>query len=376
MLERLRHMLIKEFIQIFRDPRMKTVIFITPIIQMLVFGYAVNTDVDHVSTAVYDLDHSATSRDLLARFQHSRYFDVETRARDEDHLTRLLDHGDVLAVLRINKGFEEDVRAGRTARFQVLVDGTDSNTARIVVDYSSRIARQYSLNLLDDHLVRVVGAVPQRPQVELETRAWFNANLVSRNFYVPGVIGLLVMVITILLTSMAVVREKEMGTMEQVMVSPIRPSEFILGKTLPFALLGFFDVILISIVAVFWFDVPIRGNPLVLLGSAGLYLMSTLGVGLFISTISHTQQQAMMTAFFFIMPAVLLSGFVFPIRNMPEAIQWITYLDPMRYFLVIIRGVFLKGVGVDVLWPQMAALFILGSVTLWLTTQRFQKSLA
>jgi len=369
-------MLIKEFIEAFRDPRMKAILFVTPILQMLIFGYAVNTDVDHVATAVVDVDNSQTSREVTARFAHSGYFDVVLRTADESGMKTLLDHGRIQAILHFKKGFEADLRAERTAYLQVIVDGTDSNTASIVLNYSNRIAQNYSRERLQTRLVRLVGAEKEAARVDLETRAWFNENLESRLFYVPGVICLLVLVVTTMLTSMAVVREREIGTMEQVLVSPIRPGEFILGKTLPFAVFGFIDVVLVSVVAVFWFEVPIRGNPLILLVSAGLYLLNTLAIGLFISTVSKTQQQAMVTTFLFIFPAVLLSGFVFPILNMPEAVQWVTYLNPMRYFIIITRGIFLKGVGVDILWPQMAALLVLGTLILALTVNRFKKSLA
>ena len=213
-------------------------------------------------------------------------------------------------------------------------------------------------------------------RVELETRTWFNENLESRNFYVPGVIAIVVMLITLMLTSMAVVREKEIGTIEQIMVTPITSAEFILGKTLPFALIGFANVVLVTLIGVFWFGVPIRGSLLMLFFATSLYLLTTLGVGLLISTQSRTQQQAMMSAFFFYFPAVLLSGFMFPIANMPQVIQWLTYLNPLRYFLVIVRGIFLKGIGPEVLWPQMFALAVLGVATLWLASRRFQKTLS
>jgi ABC-2 type transport system permease protein len=245
-----------------------------------------------------------------------------------------------------------------------------------VLGYTTKIAGAYGERLLVKRIERQTGLRPGAAPVSLVTRAWFNPNLESRNFFVPGVIALLVMVISILLSSMAVVREKEIGTIEQIMVTPIGRLEFILGKTIPFALIGFVDVILISVIAVFWFDIPIMGNPFLLLFSTGLYLMSTLGVGLFISTVSRTQQQAMMTAFFFMQPAILLSGFIYPIANMPVVIQWLTYLNPLRYFLVIIRGVFLKGVGFDVLWPQMAALFVLGGALLLTASSRFRKTLS
>jgi len=376
MFERIKHMLIKEFIQLFRDPRMKQVVFFVPAIQVIVFGYAATTDVRHIRTAVYDLDNTTRSRTLVARFAGSGYFDVLEHIDQEDRVRDLLDHGTVLVVLRMNAGFGADLDAGRTARLQILLDGTDSNTAAIALSYASRIAQRFSQGVLVERIARLRGAVPPQAEVSLDSRAWFNENLESRNFYVPGVIANIILIITLLLTSMAVVREREIGTMEQVMVTPITPVEFILGKTLPFALVGFADVALVTTVGVLWFGVPIRGSLLLLFFATGLYLMSTLGVGLLISTISQTQQQAMMTTFFYIFPAILLSGFMFPIANMPQAIQWVTYLNPLRYFLVILRGIFLKGLGPGVLWPQMAALFGLGAATLWLASRRFHKTLA
>ena len=375
MFERIKHMLIKEFIQVFRDPKMKRIIFLVPIIQILVFGYAVTTNVNHVATAVYDLDHTVSSRELVARFENSRYFDIMEYVTDDARASELIDRGKVLVVLRMNKGFEEDLRAGRSATVQVLLDGSDSNSAGIVLNYCAQIAGEFSQNALIQQFKRLRGAALPPSTVELSTRAWFNENLESRDFYVPGVISLMVMLITLLLTSMAVVREKEIGTMEQVMVTPIRPAEFILGKTVPFALIAFFDVVVITTVGVFWFGVPIRGNLVLLFLSTALYLMPCLGIGLLISTISQTQQQAMLSAFLFFQPAVLLSGFIFPIANMPEVIQWLTFLNPMRYILVIVRGLFLKGVGTNVLWSQMLALGVMGVCTLWLASKRFHKTL-
>jgi ABC-2 type transport system permease protein len=376
MYERIKRMLIKEFIQTFRDPKMKGVIFLMPIVQVLIFGYAVTTDVKHVTTAVHDLDNSVTSRELISRFEKSGYFDIVEYVDNENRAAELVDRGEVRTVLRINKGFGDDLRAGRTAQLQVIVDGTDSNTAGIVLDYSSKITLQFSQKVLITRFTRLKGPAEKPGHIELETRAWFNENLESRNFYVPGVIAIIVMLITLMLTSMAVVREKEIGTMEQIMVTPIRPVEFILGKTVPFALIGFADVVLITVIGVFWFEVPIRGSLPLLFGATALYLMTTLGIGLLISTVSSTQQQAMMSTFFFYFPAVLLSGFMFPIANMPTVIQWLTYLNPLRYFLVVIRGIFLKGVGPEILWPQMLALAVMGTITLWLASRRFRKTLA
>ena len=376
MFERVQTMLIKEFIQVFRDPRMRMMIFIMPVVQLLIFGYAVTTDVRHVATAVQDLDGTPGSRELISRFARSGYFDIVEYVTDDARARWLLDRGKVSVVLRLDRGFDETLRGGRTAEVQVIVDGADSNTARIVLNYSAAIARGFSDQVLARQQARHTGSPPPARAVVLASRAWFNGNLESRNFYVPGVVATLVMLVTLLLTSMAVVREKEIGTIEQLMVTPITPFEFILGKTAPFALIAFVDVLLITAVGVFWFDVPIRGSVLLLLVCAGLYLLTTLGIGLLVSTISQTQQQAMMTAFFFYMPALLLSGFMFPIANMPLEVQWVTYLNPLRYFLVIIRGLFLKGVGVDVLWPQMAALAVLGLATMGLAVRRFRKTLA
>jgi ABC-2 type transport system permease protein len=376
MRERLHQMLVKEFRQIFRDPRMRTVIFIAPVVQMLLFGYAVTTDVRNVPTAVYDLDRSPASRDLVARLAGSGYFQVVEHAASPTRVRELLDGGDVLLALEIPPGFQADLDAGRTAALQLIVDGSDSNTAGIALDYSASITGDFSREVLRRRILRQTGAEPPDTPVELQWRAWFNQNLESRNFYVPGVIAMIVSLVTLMLTGMAIVREKEIGTMEQLLVSPVRPIEFILGKTLPFVLISLADVVLITVVGVFWFGVPIRGSLLLLFFSTTLYLLTTLSAGLLISTISRTQQQAMMSTFLFYFPAVLLSGMVFPIANMPQVVQWLTLLNPLRYFLIIIRGVFLKGVGVGILWPQMLALAVLGTLMLALASRRFRKTLA
>jgi ABC-2 type transport system permease protein len=375
MFERVKHMLIKEFIQVFRDPRMRIVIFMIPCFQVLVIGYAVSTDVKHVRTAVYDLDNSQASRDLTARFINTEYFDVVARIGDDDDARKLLDRNDVSVILRMNHGFAEDINAGRTAHLQILIDGTDSNTAGIVASYAVNIASAYSEHILTERINRTLGPAGKTGAVDLRTRAWFNENLESRNFFVPGVLVVVVTLATLLLTSMAIVREKEIGTMEQIMVTPITPAEFILGKTIPFAIIGFVDVILVVLIGVFLFEVPIRGSLPLLLLATGLYLMTTLGVGLLISTISETQQQAMMTTFFFFFPAMLLSGFAFPIANMPQVVQWMTLVNPLRYFLVIVRSIFLKGVGMEILWVQMLPLLAMGIATLWMAVRRFHKTL-
>jgi ABC-2 type transport system permease protein len=376
MRERLKQMLIKEFRQIFRDPRMRTLILLAPVLQMMLFGYAVSTDVKETPTAILDLDHTAGSRELASRFLSSGHFTLVAMLDDEAEVARLMDSGDALVVLRMNRGFQGDLESGRTAQIQMLLDGSDSSTAGVVLSFANTIVRQFSQDQLTQRMRRETGVrVPAYP-VRLESRSWFNENRESRNYYVPAVIAMIVSVITLMLTGMAVVREREIGTMEQLMVSPIRPAEFILGKTLPFAVISLFDVLLITCAGVFWFEVPIRGSLLLLLFCTCLYLLASLSAGLLISTISQTMQQAMMSMLLFYFPVMLLSGMVFPIANMPVVIQWLTLANPLRHFLVIIRGIFLKGIGINVLWPQMLALLILGCGMLFLASRRFHKTLA
>ncbi|MBA4386780.1 MAG: ABC transporter permease [Verrucomicrobia bacterium] len=372
---RLAQMLKKEFIHIFRDFRLRGLVLVAPVVQLMIFGYAVSTDVRDIATGIYDLDNSIQSREIMSRFTNSRYFTVSSRIYSEDAARSLMDHGTVKVIIRINKGFGNDVVAGRAGNMQIILDGTDSNTAGIVLNYAAQITAGYSRDITIRRLAGTTGNRQLPAAIELRNRPWFNENLLSRNFYVPGVMASLLMLITLLLTCLSVVREKEIGTIEQIMVTPITPMEFIIGKTLPFVLVGMFDALLIAAVAVFWFEVPLRGSLLLLFGSALLYLMSGLGIGLLISTISRTQQQAMMTGFFVFMPALLLSGFMFPIENMPEPIQLITYIDPLRYFLVIVRGIFLKGVGASILWPQLAALAVIGASLLWLASTRIRKTM-
>jgi len=376
MFDRLKAMLVKEFTQILRDPKMRFVIFVVPAFQITMFGYAVNTDVKHITTAIYDLDNSVTSRELTAQLVRSGYFDVVEHLDREERVRELMDRGEVRAAIQFNRGFEDAIRGGRTAPMQIIVDGTDPNSAGIVLSHAVKIASRFSDQIQAERLVRSTGRTLPVAQLELASRAWFNDNLESRNYYVPGVTALMVLITTMMLSSMAVVREKEIGTMEQIIVTPIRRWEFILGKTVPFVLIGYINVTIVIVIARFWFQIPFRGSLLLLFAATGLYLMSSLGFGLFISTISRTQQQAMMSSFMFTFPAMLLSGFAFPIENMPPVIQFATYANPLRYYLIIIRSIFLKGVGAAILWPQLLGLFILGSVILAFAVQRFRKTLA
>lgn len=376
MLARLKQMLIKEFIQVFRDKRTRIVLFGPPIIQMLVFGYAATFEIYHVPTVVLDLDHSQESRELISRFSSSPYFDVQRQLTDYRQIGDLIDRGKATIGLEINAGFAQNLRKGQTAPLQVIVDATNSNTALIASGYISQIALGFAQNYQRDRINRISPHMIEKiPSVQLEQRPWYNTDLRSRWFFVPGIIGSLTVVLVVTLTAFAVVREREIGTLEQIMVTPIRPAEFILGKTLPFFLIGLFDVSLIATVGTVWFQVPFRGQILVLFAGAILFLLCMLGVGLLISTVSSTQQQAMVTAFFFIMPAITFSGFGFPISTMPQWLQYLTYLSPLRYFLVVLRGTYLKGVGMEILWPQMLAMGALGISLLAIAVLRFHKAL-
>lgn len=376
MLRRLHQMLVKEFLQVFRDKRTRFVVIGPPIIQMLVFGYAATLEVRHVPIEILDLDRSRQSRDLLAGFSSSPYFDLVAYAANRSELERAIARGDAAVGIQIRAGFARDLLAGQAAPLQVLVDGTNSNTALVALGYVNQVADRYAGRVSDERLARAAPLlVSEIPRVELAPRPWFNTNLESRWFFVPGVIGTLILVMIVLLTAFAVVREREIGTLEQIMVTPIRRTEFILGKTIPFFLIGLADAALIATVGTLWFGVPFRGSLLVLGLGTIVFLLCMLGAGLLISTVSATQQQAMVSAFFFDIPAIIFSGFGFPIASMPPALQRLSYLDPLRYFLVVIRGVYLKGNGLDTLWPQMAAMGIFAFLTLGISILRFRKSL-
>jgi ABC-2 type transport system permease protein len=376
MIGRLRHMLIKEFIQVFRDKRARFLLFGPPIIQMMVFGYAATLEIKHVPVAIVDYDNSQVSRDLISRFEASRYFDIRKRLSDRRQIREVIDRGDVDMAIQINSGFAQNVRKGQTAHMQVIVDSSNSNTALIGLGYvnevTSTFAGEYQIELIQR---TSPFAIAQMPKIVLDTRPWYNTDMSSQWFFVPGVIGNLILVIVVTLTAFAVVREREIGTLEQIMVTPIRRLEFILGKTIPFFLIGLFDAALISAVGTLWFHVPLRGSIAVLALGTVLFLLCVLGIGLFISTVSNTQQQAMVTSFFFIMPSIIFSGFGSPISSMPELMQYLTYINPLRYFQTVLRSVYLKGVGLDVLWPQMVAMAAIGIFMLSVSVLRFHKSL-
>jgi ABC-2 type transport system permease protein len=374
----------KEFRQLLRDPRMRAMLFMPPLIQLLIFGYAANLDVNTAHIAWMDQDHSSASRELLSQFQGSGRFQIVAEPDSDAQMQKLLDQGKVDAVVRVMPGFARDVDRGRTTSVQVLLDGTNSNTASIVSNYAAQTIARYSAEVMTQlqRSKMVAGTMasggamhPAVPQITARSRVWFNPDLKSRNYFIPGVVVNIITLVTLMLTAMAIVREKEIGTMEQLMVTPIRPMELILGKTLPFVLVGLWDMILVVAASLLVFHIPFAGNFGLLVVCTLLFLLTSLGAGLFISTISRTQQQAMMTTGLFFQPFFMLSGFSFPIRNMPVSMQVLTYINPVRYFMEIVRGIFLQGTGISTLWPQMVALAVFGVTILWLSVLRFHKQL-
>jgi ABC-2 type transport system permease protein len=361
----------KELIELRRDPRLFAVVIVAPIVQLNVLGYAATTDVKDIPIAIVDADRSSHSRALVHRFETSANFKILAMPGSTSEIDPYLDRGEVWMAISIPPDYGRKVEtAGRTA-IQIVADGTDSNSTGVAMSYAQALIGGYAQDLAAARGSKVTALV------QPEIRVWFNPRLESRDFMIPGIVALLLLVITTNLSAMAIVREKEIGTLEQLNVTPLARWELIAGKLLPYAFIGIIDVILVLIVAIYWFEVPMRGSLPLLFGMCLIYLMSTLGLGLFVSTISKTQQQAMMTAiFFFLMPMIYLSGFVFPIENMPQWIQSLTYLIPLRYFLIIVRGIFLKGIGLEILWPHALALFAWGLGMLALATLRSSKRLA
>jgi len=382
MRERILGIVRKEFRQALREPRMRVVLVVPPLLQTIIFGFAVNLDVERVKLGWMDLDNGPASQELYHAFDASHEFEVVARAQTEREAQELIERGNVQALVRVGPDFSAKIGALRQAPVQLLLDGSNSNTAAIILSHATGVVAGFNRKTLErQQRARLVDRTREGPVlvkipgVEAERRVWFNPELRSRNYFVPGVIVNVITLVTLMLTAFSIVREKEMGTMEQLMVTPVTPMELMLGKTIPFALIGMFDLLLLTGAALAVFRIPLKGSFLLLVGAGVLFILSTLGAGLFMSTISHTQQQAMMASFFFFQPAFTLSGFAFPIRNMPEPVQWLTYLNPLRYFMEIVRGVFLKGSGIGDLWPQLAALAGMGAVIVVVSARRFHKRL-
>ncbi len=376
MARRILHMLIKEFLQLRRDKWARFQLIAPPIIQMLIFGYAATFEVNRVATAILDFDHSQESRELASHFTSNGRFQISAQPSNRNQIRDLIDRSDVTVAIQIDPQFAELLRKGQSAPLQVIVDGTNSNTALIAMGYIDEIVTHFGVDYQLDYMNRVAPNYrPFLPTVQMEERPWYNPDLNSQWFFVPGVIGSLTLVTILNLTAFAIVREREIGTLEQIMVTPIRPIELILGKTVPFFCVGLAEVALVTVAGTLWFSVPFRGSLLTMLLGSSLFLISVQAVGLLISTLCSTQQQAFASGFFFITPAFTLSGFAFPIASMPPAMRLLTYLDPLRYYLVVLRGIFLKGTGVAVLWPQMFGMAALGAMFLAISVLRFHKSL-
>lgn len=374
----LKSLIVKEFKQILRDKRMKMMLFGSPVLMLLLFGYAVNTDISEIKMAILDSDKTSESRELIRKFTASGYFKHYVYLQSPDEAAYFLDKGEADMFMHIPADFKRNLLSGKATELQIIIDGTDSSRASVIMAYINQISSDFSMDYLTQKIRTVLlsrenSAVRFKEQLPVKERVMFNPDLTSRNFYLPGVLGLLVALITIMLTSMSVVKERESGTIEQIIVSPLRPAEFVAGKTLPFAIIGIVELCIITLIAIAWFRVPFNGSFVFLVFSSIFYIICTLSVGLFISTVSQTQQQAMLSTFLFFIPAILLSGFVFPIYAMPEVFQYITLINPMRYFMTIIRGIFLKGVGFTVLWNELLALTVLGSVLISLSIRRFNR---
>lgn len=358
----------KEFLALLKDKRSRFVIVIPPLAQLFVFGFAATFDLNNVPMAVYDEDRSAASRDLVARFEGSKNFNLVEFFNSDNAVAPAIDRKDVLMVLHIGPDFSQNLLLGRTAPAQFIIDGRNSNTALIALNYARNIVTEFSQDWARDH-------GQPRPPATVTARSWFNPNLESRWFIVPGIVGLLTLVVSLLVTALSVAREREAGTFDQLLVTPLHPTEILLGKALPGIIIGTAEASLIIAIAVYGFGVPLQGNLGALYLGLLLFLLSSIGVGLMISSLAVTQQQALLGAFLFLVPAVILSGFATPIANMPQAVQVITYFDPLRYFLVVLRGVFLEGSNVSALLPQYGPMLLIGLTTLSVATWLFRHRL-
>ena len=373
---RLLEVMRKELRQTRRDPQALRVVLVAPIIQLIVFGYAVNTDIRNAAVILFDRDHTTVSRELGQTLTASGHFRIVALADRAQDLVAALDRGRAILGVESPRGFEGALAAGTPATVQVLVDGTMSNTATVAQAYASQIILRFGQQHSPTVARTAMGTGGKLPGVDLRVRSWYNPNLESRIYNVPAVMGSVMMLMSLLLTSLAVVREREVGTLEQLMVSPLTPVELILGKTVPVVGIALIDLTLIASVAILWFGIPMRGSFVLLFFASLVYIVCGLGIGLLISTVSATTQEAFMTMFMFFLPAMIFSGFFFPIANMPTAFQFVSLLDPIRYYLATVRGIFLKGAGIAVLWPHIAALAVMGGGILWLASSRFRKTSA
>lgn len=366
----------KEFLQFKRDPKMFGIILIAPVVQLIFLGYAANLDIENIKLVVYDQDKTSTSRKLVNDLTSSGYFVIQEYVNDYKSVIKQLDYNKAIVAIVIPNDFEKNLNRKQTAKLQAIFDAADGNTASIAAGYLQQIILQFARNISFEMMQRTGKIFVPIGNVTPEIRIWYNPTLKTRNYMVPGIVGLLLSIVTLLLTSLAVVKEKEIGTMEQLIVTPLKPYQIIIGKLVPFILLGFVSITIVLTAMRVIFNIPVKGDIFFLFLSAFLYILSTLGLGLFVSTISKTQQQAMMIAVFAVMmPMVFLSGFAFPIENMPRIIQYISYIIPLKYFINIIRGVISKGLGFYDLWVNDLVLLVMGIFILVLSSLRFQRRL-
>lgn len=346
--------------------------FLIPVVQLFLMGYAATTDVEHLRTVVLDADRTSQSRELVAAYQASNYFNIVAYVSDYEELVHLLDRGKVRAGLIIPSGYGADVAAGQKASLSFVIDGTDPNVANTVFAASQQVGQAQSMRIIE----RRLGVSPENmTALEVHPRVFYNPAMKSVNFMVPGLMAMILFVLTTMLTALSIVRERETGTIEQLMVTPIRPIELIVGKVAPYVLVAFFNVLEVLAIGVFWFGVPVHGSLLLLLALSALFLMTSLGIGIFVSSVANTQQEAMLLVWLMMLPSIFLAGFFFPIEAMPGFLRAISYLVPLRYMLVIIRGILLKGVGLRILVGEVAALFLFGATIMTFAAMRFRKRL-
>jgi ABC-2 type transport system permease protein len=374
MRSRLFSIIRKEFIQIFRDPRTLGLILVMPIVQLFLLGYAATTDVKNVPLAVWDQSRSPESRALLDAFRAADYFRIDYEVRSEEDIQILIERGDVRAALVIPPDYDSRLLEG-DAQVSMILDGSDATVGSTALSTANLIGQSYSIKVLTEQASRQGRAATVKPPLEVRTRVWYNPDLVSAYFMIPGMIGMILYMITALLTASAIVRERERGTIEQLIVTPIRSWELVVGKIVPYVILGFFDTLEVLLIGHYWFKVPIRGDLSLIFATSGLLLLSSLGIGLFASTIANTQQEAFLTVMFTMLPGIFLSGFFFPLDAMPKFLQFVSYAIPLRYFLVIIRTLLLKGVGLAAIQNEVIALAIFGVVIMGAAAARFRKRL-
>ena len=366
----------KEFLQFLRDPKMFAVVLVAPVIQLVFLGYAANRDLNDVKTCILDMDKSESSREFISGFEKSEYFSIIEYADNYTDIERRIDKGDALIAVVVPADFGKDLENGNSASVQVIFDGSDGNKASVAAGYVMSVASSYGGKVFVDRLERSGFKAPPAGSIVPVTRVWYNPNLTTREFMLPSIVGLVLIIITVNITSLAIVKEREIGTLEQLLVTPVRPYQLIIGKLLPFTVIGLVAVTLVLAVMIFWFGIDVKGSIPLLFLSSLVFMLSTLGLGLFVSTISKTQQQAMVTsAFLVIMPMIFLSGFAFPIERMPKIIQYVTYIIPLKYFIIIIRGIVLKGLTMADLWQELGILFLIGVIILVFSSLRFKKSM-